>query len=244
MRTATKLLTVLGEPGYVDRIRALGPVAYWPLRDPSGSVATELMVDTNGAYAGTVTLAQAALGDGGLYPSFGGGRVSLATPLSALNSLFNGQLGSALIWAKVSAAGAWTDGIARFAIEFGADANNRVLIFKNSTNNQVTFRYVAGATQKNVTLATSVTTWLMLACTWNKADDQFIAYANGAQTGSTQTSLGTYTGSLNASWTAIADVSSGGGATPWSGNLAHPALWNRVLTPAEVASLYVGAYAV
>jgi hypothetical protein len=63
-----------------------------------------------------------------------------------------------------------------------------------------------------------------------------IAYLNGAQTGATQTTLGTFVGALGATTTNIA-ASSTVPANPWAGFVAHVALGNRALTAAEVARL-------
>lgn len=238
----------LGKPNVVNTLRqsilAQRPVALWPLNEPSGTVANELIAANNGAYAGTVTLAQNALGDGSLYPAFAGGRVSLATPLSALNTLFNTQAGTIVAWAKVSAAGDFTDGVTRFILHIGADANNRVYLAKSGSNNSLTFAHVAGGTSKNALIAYSSLAWFHLAMTWDKTADQVKAYLNGAQVGATLTGLGVWAGSLASTFTAISDQTSSGGTATWRGAIANPALFTRALTAPQIASMYVPGYAV
>jgi hypothetical protein len=62
------------------------------------------------------------------------------------------------------------------------------------------------------------------------------AYINGAQVGTTQTSLGTWSGALDSAQTCIGAANTTP-ASVHSGWLAHPAIWNVALTPAEVAWL-------
>jgi len=74
--------------------------------------------------------------------------------------------------------------------------------------------------------------------TWSKSADQMKAYYAGGQTGATQTVLGNWTEALSATRSNIGARST----TPdqiWNGYLAHCAIWNRALAPAEIAALAV-----
>lgn len=217
-------------------------IGYWPLNDTTGTSAAEQINNNAGTYAGTFTLASNPFGNKN-YASFGGGRVSLATPLSAINTLFNTQAGTIACWIKMLNAGVWTDATARVFLEFGADANNRVFIQKTATNNQLQWSHRAGGTAKNVTLTTSAPlTWFHVALTWNKTADTVKAYFNGLQTSTTQTSLGVWAGNLASGFTALADFSSAG-SSPHSGYAAHCVLYKADLSDTDIARLYIPRFA-
>lgn len=150
---------------------------------------------------------------------------------------FLGDVGTILAWAKVSAAGAWTDGEVRYIAQFHADVNNKSNIYKNSTNNILTVRHTSGGTElKNNKTGLSETGWMVVAITWSKSDDEVKTFYDGAQLGSTLTGLGTFVGDLSSTAALL-----GGGTTtptnPWSGPLGPVALWNKVLTATQIAYL-------
>lgn len=214
-------------------------IGYLPLGDPSGTNADDISsTNADGTYTGTFTLAQAGIGDGSRSTLFGGGRVSLATNLAALNTAMDKTQGTIFAWGKVSGAGVWTDGVSRFLIELGADANNRVFMTKNTGSNLLSIVHVAGTTTKQIDVNTSTTlNWFSVALTWDKAADQVKAYFNGVQSGSTLTGLGVWVGSLSSTFSAIAEFNSAGTSNSWSGNLAHVAIWKIALTATEVARI-------
>jgi hypothetical protein len=78
--------------------------------------------------------------------------------------------------------------------------------------------------------------WLAVGITWSKAADQVIAYLGGAQTGTTQTGLGTFVGPLTNTVVVLGATS----VTPtlvWSGFLAHAAVWATPLSAGQMATL-------
>jgi hypothetical protein len=156
---------------------------------------------------------------------------------AALNSGFDGTAGSINLWAKVSASGDWTDGTARYMVKISVDANNQVYIRKSSTSNQIEFGYIAGGTSKTVAkTSVSTTGWFVVGITWDKAADQVKAYFDGVQVGATQTSLGTWSGSLSSSGCAVG-ASDSSGSDPWQGYIGHVAVWDLALS--EMQSLWM-----
>jgi hypothetical protein len=218
-------------------------VAYWPLQEQSGSDALEVTAtDANGAYAGSFTLSQPGPADYSRSVQFVGGRVSLAAAVSALDAPFDPALLTLLLCARIPAAATWTDGISRFAASFGVNSTNRVTLFKHSANNRFTFRYAAGGVTTDVDLnAVATLNWFQAAITVDTVADQMKAYFNGSQVGTTQTGLGVWAGALASGFTALADFSSAGNL-PWSGYLAHIALWKSALPPAQVLRLAPNLY--
>lgn len=246
---AAKLLLIQQSASLQQRALILGTQAanlifFTPLGETSGTAADDVSAtNADGAYAGTYTLDQTGIGDGSRSTLFAGGRVSLAANLAALSAVFSGDKGTALIWGKVSAAGVWTDGTARVLLNIGADAGNRIFINKSATNNQIDVSHRGGGTARNVNIATSTTGFFVVGITWDRSGaNEFKAYYNGTQSGSTQTALGTFTGSLAAGFSAIGDLTSSGSVNSFSGNLAHMALWKTPLTAGEMAALAPAAF--
>lgn len=218
-------------------------VAYWPLWEASGAAAPLDISGNgyNGAYGATTakpTPGAAGIGDGHTSTSFDGGDLINVYSLG-LAGAFSGVAGTLLAWGKVSGSGVWTDGTQRFIARLVADDNNYVFIDKRTTSNNLRVLYSAGGTAKGVTTTYSATGWFHYGVTWDKnagASGQLKVYINGAQSGTTQTSLGTWAGTLSATNAAIGATGSGGGSN-WSGWLAHVLLLDRAATSAEVAKV-------
>ena len=229
------LLPLTNGVTYTAKIQALGPIGYWPLAEASGSVALDESGNgRNGAYTG-VTLGAAGIGDGRTAATFDGATSFCNVYSASLAAAFNGQEGSFTAWCKVSAAGVWTDGVARRVVLFLVDASNRVGLNKAVANNEVDWLYVAGGTSKTAGITPfSPTGYFHLGLTWSKAADQVIFYVNGAQQGPTVTGLGTFAGALSNTQTVIGSLSTTA-AQVWSGQIAHVAVWARPLSAAEMA---------
>jgi hypothetical protein len=206
-------------------------IAYWPLYELSGATADNLEgTAARDATYTNCTLGQTGIGDGKKCPSLGGTAYINALTAS-LQAAFNGAEGTLMVWARVANVGVWTDGIARMSAFIAVDANNYLDIGKTTTNNQMRFRYMAGSTIKQILYTMSPTAFFCAALSWSATADQVKAFVNGAQVGSTATTLGTWAGALA---TAILGASSAVPATPWSGYLAHAALWTAALYPAQI----------
>ena len=231
-----------GKTYYYKKVLSYGPIAYWPLWEPSGAVAQCLVNPAqNGTHSG-VTLGQQGIGDGRTCPYYDGANDHTNTYSVALDAAFNGAELSFVIWARVDAAAVWTDGIARLAIHFRVDADNRVYIGKDLVNNQLDFLYEAGNVLERVQYNIGApTSWLSLGITASASagvDGEVRAYVNGTQVGATQTTLGVWAGALDATRVCIGAFNTAP-TLVWSGWLGHGAVFNRALAPAEMAALAV-----
>jgi len=139
---------------------------------------------------------------------------------------FDPHEGSLIVWAEIASA-VWTDSTERFIVYVSdPSAKERLMIYKTTVNGQVSYAYEGNDVIKAVAVASgSPLGWTAYGLTWSLSGDKFIAYYNGAQTGSTQTGLGTWNGILGTASTVIgakfttpADVA--------QGNLAHGQLYN------------------
>jgi hypothetical protein len=216
----------------VDAVR---PISYLPLWEPSGIVANDISGNArHGAYTG-VTLGQTGISDGRTSPLFDGINDYTNIYSASLAGAFNGAEGTVVLWGFLPA-GVWIDSQTRVFVGIRVDANNLVIINRTSTNNQLLLRYVAGGTISGGTITFSSTTWFHMAITWSKSADQMIRYINGAQTGATSTGLGVWAGALSSTQCTLGALNT----VPQqilSGNLAHAAIWNKALSPAQIARL-------
>lgn len=226
--------------GYSDEVLGMGPIAYWPLWEAAGGVA-ECLVDSaqNGAYTG-VTLGQDGIGDGKTCPLFDGANDVVNIYGAAFAAAFDGAEGSIILWLKVFDVGVWTDGTTRFSCQLMVDNGNRIFLFSRIGNNNLQQFYEAGgsASQTETSGGHTETTWIPIALTWSKAANEVRHYINGVQYGPTGTSPNVWVGNLDPTTTAIG-ARGASGSNSWHGYLAHCAIWDRPITPSEVAQLAV-----
>lgn len=209
---------------------------YWPLDEPSGTTANDRSGNAhNGAYTGTVTLNAAPIGGGAAAIALAAtGNVNLFG--AGLTASWNGNECTISGWAKVSAAGDWTDGAARYLIDLLADANNQIYIRKSSTNNTLQFVRVASSTSKVIAVTFSDAGAFHVALTISVASGELRAYLNGVQVGVTQTAIGSYSGTP-ASGTTVIGASNSGSSLGWKGSIEGIRRDNAALAPIDVARL-------
>ena len=217
----------------VASIRPANLIGYWPNWEPDGTDVFDY--SGLGDRATSTGLGLAVAGADGVHQT----RAFNATP-SHVNHLsaefvtrFNPLELTILGWAKVAAAGQWTDGNNRQLVHIYTDDDNYTGIVKSVTNNRLIFSQCAGATEKhiNVTDATIGAAWFMYGLTISKSANQLKAFLKGAQAGVTQTVTGVYTGALTVALIGAFDAVA---TYPWLGYLDHYAVWNVALSASEV----------
>lgn len=111
---------------------------------------------------------------------------------TGLVDIFNGALGSALLWVKKN--GSWASGGGGL-LEMRVNNNNYVRLARNGAN--IVHRHNGGGTVKTVTANYgSPAGWFSTGLSWDVAGGEMKAYKDGAQIGTTQTALGTLTGTI------------------------------------------------
>lgn len=209
-------------------------IQFLKLDETSGTNANDSSAENNdGTYSG-VTLNNATSVYGVGMPLFDGVNDYVNAYSVALNTDFNGQECSGIVWIRVNSASVWTDGVLREVFRLRVDASNQIQLYKNSGINQILWVYTAGGTTKTVTKSSvSPTGLISVGFTVSKAADEFRAFYSAAQEGATQTGLGTWTGALS---NATLGAGSTGGANPWFGWLSYWRLYNRRLSVAEITN--------
>jgi hypothetical protein len=217
--------------GYHKKVLGYGPIAYWPLWDPSGSTAASLVSSAqNGTYTG-VTLGYPGIGDRHTCPYLDGSMAFVNLYTATFASAFNGAEGSLNLWARAYNAAIWDGGSDRYLICLQANGNNYVRINATGNGGVVLARYRAGGTSESQNIPTSSTTdWFALGMTWSKTADKVTYYFNGVQSGTPDTGLGTWSGSLASTQTCLGTSYIVDGRDPWLGYLAHFSVFNSALS--------------
>jgi len=106
-----------------------------------------------------------------------------------------------------------------------------------SAENTFNISYKAATVPVARSETTNSTAWLFHVMTFSYAADQVIYYFNGSPT-ETDTSIGAWVGAISS----VANVGCQSPAvpttSPWHGYISHVAMWDKVLTAAQVAALY------
>jgi hypothetical protein len=223
---------------YAAKVLATAPIAYWKLNDLSGIQATDYSGNgRHGTYTG-VTLAGDTFLNGDPAPSFDGVNDNVGIYSTSLASAFNGNSVSIIFWFKTAN---WMDGNSRYVLSLGQDANNRYRFNKEASTFAHYFylNAISGGVSKAV-LPIVGDGWLMGAATRGEIADEVKFYLDGAQSGSTQSGLGVYSGSLTNTYTVIGAALASGGSY-WHGSIAHVAIWDTPLSAPQIADLAVVA---
>lgn len=232
------LLTLFGgAQNYAEKVQATpGLIAYWPLDEQSGTVAYDRSGNgRNGTHVG-VTLGATGIGDGRTCPTYDGVNDYTNIYSASLAGAFNGAEGTLIAWARVANAAVWTEDTYPYVVNITVDANNFVQLRKYGANTLL-WLYKSGGVDKSTSLdSVSNANWMPLGLTWSNSAEAAIAYYNGSQTGTTKTPLADWVGNISSSLTAIGAVGTAA-TTPWNGNIAHVSLFNRALSPVEIARL-------
>lgn len=230
-----KVLTADEDSGY-DPSSLIG---FWTQNELSGGVSIDYSgLGHHGAYT-AVNLGQAGV------PGMGMSSAGYVTGASfnniysaSLNTAFNGELGTVLIFAKVSGVGIWTDGLKHTTFMLRADANNYHSIVKEVTNGRLGYYgRVGGVSESILKNGVSTTDWMALGITWNRAGVGVTAYFNAVIEGAAQAIANPWAGNLDADRTAIGCERISTTASIWSGSIGAMLFYNTEKTATEIAYL-------
>lgn len=218
---------------YQLKVLSYNPIAYWPLWEPSGDVA-ECLVNSaqNGVYT-AVTLGQSGIGDGRTCPLFNGTTGYVNVYSNAFRDVFNSVEGTIMLWCKMLNLEVWTDGQHRRAFDFRGDINNRILTLKPD-DNQYKLDHTGNGTAHTATTLTSTIAWFHWCMSWSLTNTETLFYFNGAEFDSTSAPTAWVIPMAAAAIGAHPDP-----LTPFSGWLAHCAVYDTPLTTANIADLAV-----
>jgi hypothetical protein len=177
--------------------------------------------------------------DGGILRAarYDGGTTYTQLPASMISSMMDFTKGTIHVWARVSGAGVWTDGIDRYLCSLRADDANRIIFIKASTNNTMRVYTEFGNTVKFTNITTSQLNMFMITLTWDTTTDEMRIYLNNALQ-DILTGLGTWVGNLDSTTTTIGARNT----TPtsvWDGDIAYIPIANQAQSQAEITAQYL-----
>lgn len=217
-------------------------ISYLPLKEASGTTLADVSGNgRNGTVGGATgpTLGVEGIGDGKTAVWFPGSNAHINWYSDSLRDAFDGAEGTFLAFAKVSAAGVWSDGTSRRVARLYTDASNFVNISRSSSlNNMVLIQHMAAGTSRFAYAGSNAYIgWMMFGITWSAAAGEVFAWVNGGKFGESLGAPGAWSGALGSTTCALGatNTSSDDG---WSGSEAHAVLLNRPATAAEMLNIY------
>ncbi len=222
-------------------------VGLWPLDEESGTVAED--ISPNGYNATSSGLLRSNIQrsflapDGGKCAQFDGS-ASYINIYSAITKEPTTIGSISLLVAVPQANLAGTTKMQIITLKY--DSQNYIDITFDTTAYRFNGAYEAGNTLKsvnsglvyNVDGGPQYPEWHHFGLSWTKAGDALKFYVDGLQQGSTQTSLGTWTGAM-ASTTMVLGSSSTSAADVLTGYIARVGIWSVVLPDATMQDLAV-----
>ena len=137
----------------------------------------------------------------------------------------NVNVGTVSVWAKLD-----STSINAILFKFDVDSNNQISIAYLNGSSKLRFQYKAGGTQDKIDHSVSVENdgnWHHYVLTWDTSADQMKGYIDGTQVGSTQTGLGTWSGTINAFKIGMNTINNNGW---WNGHVDQFAVFTSVVS--------------
>jgi hypothetical protein len=231
--SVTVNLNVVAPTPYEKSLQALGPMAYWPLNENSGTVAYDTIGGYNGVYNGNVTLGQPGVTDSGFgSPSysalFDGSSAYVDIPEGPFN--ITGGI-TTIVWVNLTV-------YPSFSCAFGhGDSSWRMSV--NGSGQPGAADGGAG----DATSGTSVVdgNWHMLAYSYSgdlSAQNNGALYVDGVLVANDSVTT-TPAGDALDVW--IGGAPDYGTGRLLNGSIAHAAIFNTGLTSNQIAAIYYGA---
>lgn len=232
---------------YNELVMSTGPIAYWPQHETNGTNAACL---TDSAMDGTQSSdvgTRGALDRTGPFgmsaPFYDGANDYCNVSSAVLQAAWDagGAEWSIMCWWRVFNAGVWTDGAARrpyyFNDAFGADEALQMKVA--GAANQMYHQWTGGGvTEAHTEAAILSTGWNCSVMTRSETADEVKYYRNTALL-ATDTTIGNWASAAPWAVMLIGARTTGPPTHPWHGWEGPVGLWNRALTPGEIAGLYV-----
>jgi len=225
-----------------DRIATIAPghrIAHWVCEERAGTAIKDCTGHLADAVATSVTLDQPTLGDGRRCASFaGGGSASqINVYSSALNTIFNGQEGAAVVFAKPSSTAVWSSGLSKNLLRIEVDSNNGVFMTGDDALAQVNWNYVGGAGSAQVVRGNmgSWDTPFMMGMIWSFSRLLMQAIFNGRVEG-TAAITAAYTGSLSTLRCNLGCRQASNSV--WDGFIGQVAVWDIPISLSDMGTLW------
>jgi len=216
----------------IQQIFGSNLLAYYPLDEPTGTVAYDRSGNKrNGTYA-NLTLANLQGPSGGYIPRFTG-TDGEKVDISAAGAVLPTSSGFMWGWARAFDVSVWTDSTVRQLLYFLVNASNYSLLQKMNTDNSMRGLRNAGGTGDGVTQIMYPTGLFHFGMSWSTPNDRVRVYRNGEQVGTDQSTLGTWAGTVATSLIGAGAVA----GQVWNGWIGDVGLANVEPTAIQVRNL-------
>jgi hypothetical protein len=222
------LTAALFETSYIQRVKGLQPIAYFPMNESQGRIANELInpSDAIGMHY-EVEIGDAVgpdLQPASTYQNDANTSRTLINS-TALIAAIDADLGSIMLWYKA----ARTDIGTKVLFHFSKDGTNYLRMRRTGADGY-DFQHNIAGTLCDVTATDAGTSWNCLVATWDKANDRVRFYFNST-TPDEDSTMGVWVGPLSS---LIVGANTNIGANPADGCIKHLAIFDYELTAAQV----------
>ncbi len=217
----------------------LDPYLFLPMVEAAGTIANDISGnEMDGVYVNAPALQNLTLPNGDKIPLFDGTE-EVTFWSTAFRDAFNGNQGSLIALCKVADV-EWEDGVGRTLVSIRG--NNDLLTIAKSLNSycMTANRQIGASPQQGYFYPSGKNDVMVLVVTWDHAANQFYIYADGllsfilvAPEWTETITTGTYT---------RIGRSSAAGSDYWIGNGGYVGITDKVLSAAEVKSLFQELY--
>lgn len=236
---------------YIQRIRDAGPIALWLLNERAGAVAqclTDRDLDAAFASSGITYAADSAGPFGTVAPTFDGNDTHVQHGNASFAAKWDGDLYSMISWGRVDGSARWTDATTyRYLqhIRSSADSLYYTVMGKSDVNHELQWRRRSGGgvvSQSYTFSPAGPTDWFCMGMTHDQSQPVLNFYlwdsVDGFQTLTPKTSVElTAWGNNPPDGTATVMMAGSTTAQEWIGSGGPAAVWDRMLTGAEMQAL-------
>lgn len=217
------------------------PFGLWKFNETSGTTARNYSV--HGSLMNASYLAGVILNDLTFLTGEPAAFISLNSGVNAysttFNTFFDGNKGSLLLWIRTSGL-IWTSGNEHWIFRAEVDSNNKIWIYKSTTDGQIVASITANGVTRTATLSGLTTTdWFSLGLTWSNDDRQILLYINGEVRAVDIFYTQPFTGSLS-SFGVIFGAETLAGVDALSSDIAYAAIWDYKI-PSSTFSRFMTA---
>lgn len=211
---------------YASLVLSLSPSAYWRFGEASGSSIADSAGTNTGTLAGVTTLGQTSLlvADGGTACLFGAAGLMTAPSAAALN-LGDGPF-TILFWTRRGASMAAT----QVVFDKGATGGDGYGGYFTNTD---TFRWTDSSGGGSIIDTTAIKDQSPHMLAWGKNAAANTSYLDGASNGTAGSNV-----TLSNTTNVLHIASDAGGATGYPGTVEEFAMFQLLLTPAQIGTIY------
>ena len=202
-----------------------GLVGFWPLTNQSGTTTSDLSTGGNdGTLVGSITWEKGEKGYASEHPSTTSTYISTGYSASGESAI------TVSAWIR-NDGGAITNNFGKIVSQ--SHAGNFDSYMNKASNVALTFRINSTTVQANSADIPAIGTWFHVCFVWEQSVYQGV-YVNGVESNTTTADasvIGAVTHNLFIGGTSAAP-------RPWDGGIQNVRIYNRAITPTEVAELY------